>query len=123
MALTGSLFCRFYCGSYGLSYFFLLLYVSMAGFDAWNVFVWTFEDLKKMMLKFEIVVFRNLCRYICVYTHYIHTIRTIYPCMGQVQAGPWALGPGPLQGPWPTAAQGPAPCADIWLLLCVYVCV
>ena len=38
-------------------YVFLLLYGSMVGFDAWNVFVRSFQDFKQLRLKFEIVIF------------------------------------------------------------------
>ena len=39
---------------------FAVLYGSADRFDAWNMFVWTFEDYKTSMLKCEIVIFRNL---------------------------------------------------------------
>ena len=32
------------------------LYGRIGRFDAWNVFVWTFEDFKKMTPRFEIVI-------------------------------------------------------------------
>ena len=34
-----------------------VIYGSIGRFGAWNVFVWTFEDFKKMRLTFEIVIF------------------------------------------------------------------
>jgi len=52
----------------------------------------------------NIIYRNNIATYIhiSIYYTYIHTIRIIYPCMG----------------------PGPAPCKDIWFLLCVYsICV
>ena len=40
---------------------------SIVGFDAWNVFVWTFEDFKTLSLEFEIVISGNLYEYISLY--------------------------------------------------------
>ena len=54
--------------------YFLLLYGSMAGNDAWNVFICTFADFKQIRFKFEIVIFRDLYRYICIHIYiYTHT--------------------------------------------------
>ena len=35
---------------------FEVIYGSMGRFDTWNVFVYVFEDFKKSMVKFEIVI-------------------------------------------------------------------
>ena len=38
---------------------------SIGRFDAWNVFVCIFEDVKKSMLKLEIVIYRNYLGIVC----------------------------------------------------------
>ena len=52
----------------------------MAEFDAWNVFVWTFEDFEKSMLKFEIVI-------VVIFVHMDH----IGSMNGPHELGGWAV--------------------------------
>ena len=47
----------------------VLLYGGMAGNDAWNMFAWTFKDVKQILFKFDIVNFRYLYRYMCIYIY------------------------------------------------------